>query len=180
MSTPQDPFGPPGDQDRGAGQPPGPNQWPGPQQPFGAGPGQPAGQAWGQADQPWGQAPWGQAPPVGPKRNGLGTAALVVGLLALIFFWTIIGGIVLGLLAVGLGIGGRRRAKRGVADNGGIAVAGLVLGVLSVLAAGALIAAGVALFQSDTGRELVECVQEAPDQAAAEQCRRQFEDSVGQ
>lgn len=173
MTTPQDPFGPPRDEGRDGEQPP-------PEQPHGAQPGQPYGAQPGQPygappGQPYG-TPWGQT---GPKRNGLGTAALVLGLLALILFWTIVGGIVLGLLAIGLGIAGRRRATRGEADNGGVAVAGVVLGVLSLLASAAVVAAGVSLFNSDSGQDLLDCLEQASDQAALEQCQREFEDSVG-
>ena len=41
----------------------------------------------------------GYGAPLRRPRNGLGIAALVLGLLALVLCWTIIGGIVLGLLA---------------------------------------------------------------------------------
>ena len=45
-------------------------------------------------------------------RNGLGTAALVLGILALVTCWTVIGGVVLGVLAVIFGFIGRGRVKR--------------------------------------------------------------------
>ncbi|MEU6977037.1 MULTISPECIES: DUF4190 domain-containing protein [unclassified Streptomyces] len=83
--------------------------------------------------QPWG-AP-GMQPPVQP-RNGLGTSALVLGIVGLLFaiipflFW--LGGI-LGLLALIFGIVGASRAGKGLATNKGMAVTGLVLGALSIL-----------------------------------------------
>ena len=47
----------------------------------------------------------------GPMKNGLGIAALVVGVLSLPAAFTIIGGVVLGLLAIVLGLVGRGRAR---------------------------------------------------------------------
>ncbi len=58
-----------------------------------------------------------------------------MGLLALALSWTIIGGIVLGLLALIFGLLGRGRAKRGEATNGGLSVTGIVLGIIGLLIA---------------------------------------------
>ena len=53
-----------------------------------------------------------------PKRNGLGTAALVMGILAVFpGTCTVIFGIVLGIVAVILGFLARGRVTRGEADN---------------------------------------------------------------
>jgi len=71
-------------------------------------------------------------------RNGMGTAALVLGIIGLLsgliplLFW--LAGI-LGLLALIFGLVGRKRAKRGEAGNKGVATAGTVLGLLSLIAA---------------------------------------------
>ena len=69
-------------------------------------------------------------------RNGMGTAALVLGVVALVLavllLFAPLGGL-LGLLAVLFGIVGIVRANRGVADNRGQAVAGLVTGALALL-----------------------------------------------
>lgn len=193
MSTPQDPFRPPPE---GDGRSPDNAQpaWgaqPGPAQPASGAPGQgepgwgapPAGgqPGWGQPGQPaWG-SPGGRPPfgtAGGPPRNGVGTAALVVGVLSVPAAITLVGGAVLGLVAIVLGVSGRRRARQGTATNGGAATAGIVLGVLGLLATAAVIAAGVSLLTSDSGRSLVECVQDAPDQAAVEECQRSFEEEV--
>ena len=86
------------------------------------------------------QPPAGPAPyAVGPSgpRNGLGTAALVLGILAILFaltpitFWA---SFVLAPLAIILGFVGRSRVKSGDATNNGSAVAGIVMGILAVLA----------------------------------------------
>ncbi|MGW4159381.1 DUF4190 domain-containing protein [Streptomyces sp. NPDC004788] len=75
-------------------------------------------------------------------RNGLGTAALILGIIGTLsgliplFFW--LAG-VLGLIALILGLVGKGRVKRGEADNKGVALTGAILGlaglVLSVVGA---------------------------------------------
>lgn len=72
------------------------------------------------------------AQPVVP-RNGLGTASLVVGIIALVASVSVCGGVVMGVVATLLGITARRRAKRGRAGNRGTATAGIVLGVAAVV-----------------------------------------------
>ncbi|MCP9987775.1 DUF4190 domain-containing protein [Streptomyces sudanensis] len=90
---------------------------------------------------PMQQPPYGAphpAPPApaAPPNNGLGTAALVLGIIGVVFalipllFW--LGG-VLGLLAVILGAVGVGRAKRGAATNKGVAIAGTVLGLVGLI-----------------------------------------------
>ena len=74
-----------------------------------------------------GDPSWGQygAPPV-MRRDGIGTASLVLGILSLI-----IGGIVLGVPATFLGKNEMDRAGRGEATNGRMAKAGFILGIIS-------------------------------------------------
>jgi hypothetical protein len=75
-------------------------------------------------------------------RNGVATAALVVGIVALVFCFTIVGGIA----AVVLAIIGLARAKQRAGAGRGRAVAGLVLGLISlVVGAITLIAVGAGL-----------------------------------
>ncbi|MGW3623524.1 DUF4352 domain-containing protein [Streptomyces sp. NPDC000880] len=77
-----------------------------------------------------------QAPPPVPMRNGLGTAALVLGIIGTIsgvipfFFW--LAGI-LGLIALILGLSGRGRVKRGEATNKGVTTTGAVLGLVALI-----------------------------------------------
>ncbi|MEU8524653.1 MULTISPECIES: DUF4352 domain-containing protein [Streptomyces] len=69
-------------------------------------------------------------------RNGLGTAALILGVIGAIsgliplFFW--LAGI-LGLIALILGLSGRGRVKRGEANNKGVATTGAVLGLVALI-----------------------------------------------
>jgi len=74
-----------------------------------------------------------------------------------------------------LGVVGRGRAKRGEATNGGMALAGVILGALGLLFSVALIALGASFLNSDSGKKLQDCITSAgSDQAAAEQCQRDF------
>ncbi len=79
---------------------------------------------------------YGQAQVYGaqPMTNGYATAALVLGILSLLLFWTFGVGIVLGILAVVFGVLGRNRAKEmGPNGNAGRATAGAVIGVLGTI-----------------------------------------------
>jgi hypothetical protein len=159
VTTPQDPFSTP----PGGGTPP-------PAQGYGQGYGQPGSYDSGAAA--------GSGQPTG-HRNGLGTAALVVGVVALLTSWLVLGGL-LGIVAVILGVIGLGRVKRREASNRGSAIAGVVLGVLSALVAAAVIAAGAAFFTSDTFQNLAECLEQAgPDPAAQQECQREAEQNVG-
>lgn len=161
FATPSDPFARPGD---AAQQPGGHGQQPG----------------YGQQPGSYGQPPYGTAPSghTGPKKNGLGVAALVLGILSLLSWFFLIGGL-FGLVAIILGVLGRGRVKRGEADNGGIALAGILTGALGLLLTILVIAGVAALFGSGEFSNLTECLREAGgDQAAIDECSRQFEDSV--
>jgi hypothetical protein len=110
-------------------------------------------------------------PPTAPK-NGLGIAALVVAIIALL---TVVGGVVLGVVAIILGFLGWGRARRGEANNGGIAIAGIVLGFLSIIEA--IVVIGFALWGFDQagGTDYVDCLSNAGnDEQAVQQCVDQF------
>ncbi|MBC9711714.1 DUF4190 domain-containing protein [Streptomyces sp. TRM66268-LWL] len=82
----------------------------GPQQPYGAGP----GYGWPHM-------------PMQPS-NGMGTASLVLGIIATVLFclWPV--AIIVGILAIIFGAIGRGKARKGEANNGGQALAGLICG----------------------------------------------------
>lgn len=125
-------------------------------------------------------SPYGAYPgaPVAP-RNGLGIAALVTAIVAIVATFTIFGGIALGVVAVILGIVARGRVKRGEADNGGVALTGIILGVVAILISVALIFFWGWLFKSVGGGDYVDCVQRAgQDQAKIEQCSDDFRQSL--
>ncbi|MET4432113.1 MULTISPECIES: DUF4190 domain-containing protein [unclassified Mycolicibacterium] len=121
---------------------------------------------------------YGPPPPSAP-RNGLGIAALVLAIVALLFFWSVVGGVVIGVVAVILGIAGRGRAKRGEASNGGVAVAGIALGALAIVVSLAFIAVWVGIFNEVGGADYLDCVANAgTDRTASEACADQLRDRV--
>jgi heme/copper-type cytochrome/quinol oxidase subunit 2 len=122
----------------------------------------------------------GYGAPLSRPRNGFGIAALVLGLLALVLSWTIIGGIVLGLLALIFGLLGRARARRGEATNGGLSLAGIVLGVIGLLIAIGIVAFGVSILNSPAGQNYQQCIEESGgDPAAIDRCASEFGRRVG-
>jgi hypothetical protein len=143
-----------------------------------------------------GSAGWGRpagGPPPNPK-NGLGTAALVFGVLALLsilIVWVPFVGIVtivLALLAVILGVAGRGRVRSMRATNGGVALGGLILGVImliiGVIVQILVIFFAVAFLNFGGGQSLQQfqdCLSQASNQPnpaavqqAVEQCGQQF------
>jgi len=133
---------------------------------------QPAGTGYGQPGygQPsYGQPGYGQpgyGEPAAAPRNGLGLAALIVGILAIIFAFLFFPlGLILALVAIGLGIAGRRRAKAGQATNGGMATGGLVLGVVSLL-----IAIGLAVFVGSLFNKVKDCADPNLTQSQRQTC----------
>ncbi|MEV8625923.1 DUF4190 domain-containing protein [Streptomyces sp. NBC_01268] len=76
------------------------------------------------------------APNPAAMRNGLGTAALILGIIGTIsgliplFFW--LAGI-LGVIALILGLVGKGRVKRGEASNKGVALTGAILGLAALI-----------------------------------------------
>ena len=116
------------------------------------------------------------------RRNGLGIAALVSGLLALPGAFLVAPGVIFGALAVVLGIKGRARARRGEATNGGQALAGLVLGGVAMLFLVAVVGFGALFYGQNRTQinELQDCLRTAgADTAAQTDCRTQFEGKIG-
>ena len=72
-------------------------------------------------------------------RNGLGVASLVTAILAIFpGSLTCVFGLPLGIIATAMGVAGRRRVKRGEANNAGIAMAGVVLGLVAIVVSAVL------------------------------------------
>jgi hypothetical protein len=167
MTEPQDPFAPP---------PPGtgPSLSKEPaQNPYGAPP--PAAPPYGEPAPYGAPAPYGSPLPGGQRRNGLGTAALVLGLVGLVpCFWF---AFVPSALAVVFGVIGRGRVKRQEATNGGAALTGIVTGLISVLI-GALFW-GFVLANGDALTRYSDCADaHQGDSAATEQCGKDFVNDV--
>ncbi len=155
------------------GQPDAGQHYPGGQYPAQSYPGQ--GPQYPQSGQPHGYSQPGQYGQP-QKSNGLGIAALVLGISSLpAAFFAGVPGIVLGLLAVVLGIFALRRVKARRADNRGMAITGLVLGILGLLLG--ILVLVFTLFVFQTAGDCLNQLQETGDQAAYEQC---VQESVGQ
>ncbi|APE24204.1 MULTISPECIES: DUF4190 domain-containing protein [Streptomyces] len=75
-----------------------------------------------------GQPGWQQ-----PASNGMGTAAMVLGIVAVAGFCLYGLGVILGILALIFGIIGIKKVGRGEATNRGMAVAGIVLGSIGIV-----------------------------------------------
>ncbi|OKJ87518.1 hypothetical protein AMK32_08805 [Streptomyces sp. CB01883] len=104
-------------------------------------PGGPAG--YGYPGQPQPQPPYGGPYPApngygwpgmqAPPSDGMGTASLVLGILASVGFllWPV--ALVLGVLAIIFGAIGRGKANRGEATNPGVALAGIICGAAGIV-----------------------------------------------
>lgn len=119
-----------------------------PQSPHGGSPGPNAPGAYGPPPQPY--YPGFMPPPTG-RRNGLGSASLVLALVALVATVTIFGGAILGIAAAVMGFVARGRVKRGEATDGGVAIAGIVLGIIATIVSAFVIwlAFGTDMFNED-------------------------------
>ena len=114
-----------------------------------------------------------------PARNGIGTAALVFGVLGFLLAIVVVGGL-LGIVAIVLGIIGLSRVRRGEATNRGSAIAGIALGVIAVALTGILIIAS-ATFISDNKEEfdnLNDCLDKATSDQDRQDCTNEFRDQI--
>jgi hypothetical protein len=82
----------------------------------------------------------GPVPPAASPRNGLGVASLIVGIVAVVTSWTVVGGLALGVVAAIIGLVARGRFKRGEATGGGAALIGTLLGIAAAGLSGVLLA----------------------------------------
>ncbi|WP_227979027.1 DUF4190 domain-containing protein [Nocardia spumae] len=123
---------------------------------------------------PPGQGAWEE-----PKSKGLAITALVLGIIALLSCWTVLGGILFGLLALIFGIIATVKSRRGTAGGGGMAIAGLVLGLLGLIAAIVIAAIGVSFFVNNGGKDFLDCVNKANgDQSKIDQCQRDWNQTL--
>jgi hypothetical protein len=117
-------------------------------------------------------------PPVGPK-NGVGIASLVLAIIALLSVWTVFVAVVLGPAAVVVGFIGRGRVKRGTANNGGVAIAGIALGALAIIVGVAFIPIYTVVWKDVGGGDYIDCIQKANNDRLQEQrCADQFRQNV--
>jgi uncharacterized membrane protein HdeD (DUF308 family) len=127
----------------------------------------------------------GQQPsaPYSRRRNGVGTAALVTGVVSLVLAVLVIFAplaLPLGLIAIILGAVGMSRASRGEADNRGQAVAGLVTGALSIVVAIVIGIGFVSFFSEHQGdlRRFGTCMSSADNDRERAPCVRELGNSL--
>jgi membrane-bound ClpP family serine protease len=132
---------------------------------------------------PPGGYPAGGYPTATGRRNGMGTTALVLGVVALVLVLLLLFsplGALLGLLAVLFGILGLIRVNRREADNRGQAVAGLITGALALIF-GILFTISVGTWFAthvNDFRRFGNCMDKATGQAAHEDCARQLSNDL--
>jgi hypothetical protein len=120
------------------------------------------GQPQGYPQQGYQNAPAGYDQGAPAKSNGLGIAALVpAGFLS----WP---GILLGILAIVFAVLGLRRVKARRADNKGMAIAGLVTGIIGLII-GAIVLAAL-IFVTKTTADCTTDFNSNGDQAQYQQC----------
>ncbi|MFE3208053.1 DUF4190 domain-containing protein [Streptomyces niveus] len=125
-----------------------------------------------------GATPYTAPEPAPARSNPLAVAALVLGIIACLLFWTIAGGILLGLLAVVLGIMGIRRARGGRAPHRTMSIVGVVLGALGLVVSTVLVVIGVSLLNSDEFENFGDCMRQADSQSEKDQCAEDFSKDV--
>jgi hypothetical protein len=121
--------------------------------------------------------------PARRPRNRVGVAALVVGVVALVLAVLLLFAplaALLGLIAVILGIVGLGRANRGVADNRGQSIAGLLTGAVALIVGIALTISVGTFFSTHANdfREVSRCLDRAGTDQARATCVRQFGDRL--
>ncbi|MFF2951262.1 DUF4190 domain-containing protein [Kitasatospora sp. NPDC057965] len=141
-------------------------------------PGQ-GGQGWSPAPPTPGAPYWGPFPypmPAPPPRNGVGIAAMVIGVvglvlsLAVLLFWL---SWLPALLAVILGAVGLVQVRKGIATNRGMALAGVILGVLGLLVS---TGAGVFVVSEVRAVERERKAEEEADQARYDAAMKEAEE----
>ncbi len=131
----------------------------------------------GPVGQPYPPQPSQYPPSQPPARNGMGTWAAVCGAFSVLTIFTTWGALPFGIIAIILGVKGRRLFKRGEATNGGAARTGIWFGMLGI--ALTLIIIGVALWGMFKPDGLMPCLTSAGDDTAAtDQCQQQFHDDM--
>src|SRR5690606_32356942 len=114
-----------------------------------------------------------------PKRTGLAVAALVLGIVALLSFWTVVGGYLFGALGVIFGLIAAIKARKGTAGGFGMSITGIVLSVLALIGATLFVIVGWSFFVDMGGKDFVDCLNKAGnDQAAIDECERQWTENV--
>lgn len=124
--------------------------------------------AYGPYDSQGGQR--SQTVPAAALGTGIGSYVMCCG--GFVFPPLVLVSPLLAIAAIVLGVKGRRDVKQGTATGGGMATAGLILGISAVVLSVVLIIAGVVLFN-----QFGECLEFANNQGELERC---INDRLGQ
>jgi predicted PurR-regulated permease PerM len=106
---------------------------------------------------------------VGPARNGMPIAALILGvisIIAILLLKSLPIAVLMAVLAIALGIIGLRQVKRGITDKRGFALAGLILGIVGLVLSVVLLVLSYRVYNdckhkighSPSQKELTACV----------------------
>lgn len=128
---------------------------------------------------PYGTDPSGAAP-TRSLPTGMAVASLVLGILGLLTSAFLLGGL-LGLVAVILGVIALSKIKRGEAGGRGMAVGGIITGILAMLVTILIVATVGAFFANnkDDIDSLTECLNRANNnQTEIQACQDEFERRV--
>jgi acyl-CoA synthetase (AMP-forming)/AMP-acid ligase II len=103
----------------------------------------------------------------------------VLAVIGLVSVATVFAPVGLGVVAVIIGVMGHGRAKRGIANNGGVAIAGIVLGALAIVVGLAFIAIWTTVWKDVGGGDYIDCMQKAGSGKFEQQrCGEQFRHNV--
>ncbi|MER7699875.1 MULTISPECIES: DUF4190 domain-containing protein [unclassified Streptomyces] len=123
-----------------------------------------------------GHDPYGGQEPA--RTNGFAVAALVLGLIACLFFWTVVGGLLLGLLAVVFGIIAALRTRQGRAPRRAMAIVGAALGAIGLIGSAVVLVLAVSVFDSQEFQNFEDCMNQADGQSAEDRCAEDFIDGL--
>lgn len=112
--------------------------------------------------------------------KGMAVTALVLGILALLLCWTVIGGVLLGLPAVILGIVAVVRARKGKSGGRGLAIGGIITGLLGIVLAIVLTVVATTFLarfvDGEASQRYQQCVSDAGgQQQQLDRCQQQLE-----
>lgn len=102
----------------------------------------------------------------------------MLGLLACLFFWTVVGGLLLGLLAVVFGIIAALRTRQGRAPRRVMAIVGAAFGALGLIGSAIVLVVAVSVFDSPEFRNFEDCMNQANGRAAEDRCTEDFIDEL--
>ncbi|WP_043398402.1 DUF4190 domain-containing protein [Mycobacterium sp. PDNC021] len=126
---------------------------------------------------PYANAAYG--PYTAAPRNGMGTTALVLGIVGLLTSWSVVGGLLFGLGAVACGVIGRNRVKEGLADNAVVAGAGIALGALATVLAVVFVFVVIGFYRQVGFSDYTDCMTRAgQDQNAQSTCVQDFRSRI--